>query len=121
MQPGYCFDDSSLPDDTTDADTAIDLVNCGDPHDNESFLRHEYAAGAGASYPGEDALATELDTACYDSFAGYVGVDYLDSALMYFYFYPLAEAWQSGDRYGLCMLYDMNYEKLVGSAYQSGW
>ena len=121
MQPGYCFDDSSLPVETADADIAIELVDCAQPHDNETYLRYGYTAGAGAAYPGDDALATELDTACYDAFAGYVGVDYLDSSLVYFFFYPLEDAWQSGDRLGLCMLYDMNYEKLVGSAFQSGW
>jgi serine protease Do len=121
LQPGHCFDDSSLPGDTVDADFAVELVDCGDPHDNETYVRYGFTAGAGAAYPGDDALATELESVCYDSFPGYVGVDYLDSSLLYFFFYPVEEAWQSGDRLGLCMLYDMNYEKLIGSAYQSGW
>jgi hypothetical protein len=121
MQPGSCFDDASLPAEAADADVAIDLVDCAQPHDNETYLRYAYAAGASAPYPGDDALISELEGACYDSFATYVGIDYLDSSLMYFYFYPLEDAWQAGDRLGLCMLYDMNYEKLVGSAYQTGW
>ncbi len=121
LQPGQCFDDTSLPAEATTLDINVDLVDCAQAHDNEVYLRYVYPAGTGAPYPGEDAMATELETACSGAFAGYVGAEYLDSALEVFYMFAPAEDWQMGNRVGLCMLYDMNYQKLYGSAYQSGW
>ncbi len=121
LQPGHCFDDASLPTEPIMDDAAVDLVNCAEAHDNETYLRYQFPAAAGVPYPGEDAMVAEIDAACSNAFAGYVGADYADSVLVYFYFYPLEDMWAGGDRLGLCMLYDMNLDKLVGSAYQSGW
>jgi len=119
MQPGQCFDDTSLMTETTLIDAPITLIDCSQPHDNEVYQR--YNLSGGVDYPGEDAVADQMWTACMDAFSGYVGAAYDDSVLDFFFLYPLDESWAAGERFGICALWEMTGSKLEGSAYQSGW
>lgn len=94
------------------------LTSCDTPHDNEVFYIHEFAEGP---YPGEDALVAEMNNACLSVFEGYVGRDYETSSLNFSGPWPGQELWESGDRTAECLLYDVDFAPLTGSAYQSGW
>ena len=51
----------------------------------------------------------------------FIGRDYETSALDYIFLWPFEDLWNSGYRYGECLVFDMEGTPLVGSAYQSGW
>ena len=51
----------------------------------------------------------------------YVGRDYESSALDYIFVWPFEDLWNSGYRFGQCIVFDLEGTPLTGSAYQSGW
>ena len=58
-----------------------------------------------SSYPGNDVLTTFAQGACAQRYAGYVGVDYLDSSLFFTYLLPSARSWeQADDRKVICFV-----------------
>ena len=50
-----------------------------------------------SAYPGDDVLETFAQGACAQRFAGYVGVDYLDSTLFFTYLLPSARSWEQDE------------------------
>lgn len=72
-------------------------------------------------YPGEDALIAELSNACLSQFGADVGADYEGSVLEIAPVLASQERWENGYRDGYCALFEVDYAKLTGTAYQSGW
>lgn len=113
---GECIDSDELDKYLAGDDFAV--TACSDPHDAEVYYVHEFPAGP---YPGDDAVVDELSTVCRGEFEGYVGLDYEASALNFWSLWPTQGFWESGNRTGECALFDVDSNKLTGSAYQSGW
>jgi hypothetical protein len=67
-------------------------------------------------FPGDEYIATESDTICYDAFTDFVGVSYEESRLDYFPMTPTEGSWGGGDREVMCFVFDANAEKLTGTA-----
>lgn len=111
VKPGECFAGQSK----VKAElSSLSMVPCTSPHTQESYAVVKYrpnqsgtttAAPTGGAYPGGTALETYAKGACAQRFAGYVGVDYLDSTLYYTYLLPSARSWeQDDDRNVLCFV-----------------
>jgi len=94
------------------------IVACDEPHDREVYFVHEWPEGP---YPGDAEVADELDLVCFDEFEGYVGTSYETSSLDIWMLLPDAVVWKQGERYGECLVYDIDEAKLTGSARASGW
>lgn len=78
-------------------------VDCAAEHDSEIFLITDLV---GDEYPGDAAVDDEALRLCIDSFAEYVGVDYEDSVLDFFYITPVEPSWEFGDRTVQCAVFD---------------
>ena len=116
LEIGDCLDDDQMELYLDGADYSV--ISCAEPHDNEVYYVHEFGDGA---YPGEDALINDLADVCLNQFEGYVGRDYETSVLEYTGSWPEESLWNTGYRYARCLVYEMDLNKLTGSAYQSGW
>jgi hypothetical protein len=110
MAVGDCTNDDESA--GTEVST-VAVVPCSEPHDNEAYLSADLT---GDEYPGDEEVAAQADTICYDAFADFVGLDYDSSRLAYFPYTPTQESWDGADdREVLCMVYDASYAKLTGS------
>jgi hypothetical protein len=110
VRVGDCFDDSS-----TSGDEISDLpgVPCSKPHDNEAYAVFDLSI---ASYPDNDSMGELAQESCLQRFDTFVGRDYESSSLDIFAIYPTTESWAQKDREVICAIYDMEENKLVGSA-----
>ncbi len=113
---GECVNDDEVENYLAGVDYFV--TSCAHPHDNEVYYIYQYAAGP---YPGEEAAAAELEGVCLGEFPAFVGRDYETSALGIYTLSPDQGTWEAGEVTGECMVYDFDLNKLVGSAYQSGW
>ena len=114
IRAGDCFDDS---DGWGDEISSLPGVPCTEPHDNEAYAVITVDM---SDYPGDDAMGEMAMEKCLDRFHGFVGAAYEDSALDIFPMYPSEGSWSQDDREIVCAVYDMNYEKLVGTVAGSG-
>lgn len=111
---GDCFES---PADLQDGG-ALEQVECSAPHEAEVIGLHHLEGG---DFPGLDAIYTEGDALCLDSFESYLGVDYYDSTLDFVYFHPSGTSWTFGDRLVLCAAVTMDGSQLPsGSVELSG-
>jgi hypothetical protein len=118
LQVGDCFDDPSELDEVV---FDVAALPCSEPHDNEVFFLVPVAGIFGDTFPGDDALQEYSYEACVgDQFDSYVGTDYLDSSLEVFTFTPTDESWDLGDREIVCVLFRLDFSKLIGTARNSG-
>jgi len=115
LEVGDCFVD---PADLTEV-SAVEVVSCDEPHDNEISDLPPYPAGPAETYPGDSVIDTWASEACIGSFAAYVGISYEESVLVVGTISPRAETWDDGDREVICVLYEPG-EKLTGSMRDSG-
>lgn len=117
LQVGDCFDD---PEELDEVVFDVAAVPCSEAHDNEVYSLVPIT-DFGAAYPGDTALQDYSYEACVgDPFSRYVGTDYLDSALEVFTFTPTEESWDTGDRDVVCVLFNLNLTRLIGTARNSG-
>ena len=110
LRVGDCFDDS---DSFGDEISSLPGVPCSEPHDNETYAVITVDL---PEYPGDDMMGEIATDKCLEAFDGFVGKAYEDSSLDIFPLYPSSQSWKNDDREVVCALYDMNYEKLVGTA-----
>ena len=108
IRVGDCFDDTSF-----DEVSNLPGVPCAEPHDNEAFAVVELTV---ESYPEGDAMLNLAHETCLKHFESYVGKDYQSSSLEIMTLYPTPASWKQNDREVICSVYDMNANKLVGSA-----
>jgi hypothetical protein len=110
MRVGDCFDDGSTFDD--DEVSSVSGVPCSQPHDNEVYALFDVTE---TSFPG-DAMGQIAHEGCLARFEGFVGKDYDSSQLDIATLYPSSESWQQqNDREVVCVVYDMEANKLTGS------
>lgn len=111
LQAGDCFDDSSSYSDQVDS---LPGVPCADPHDNEVYAIISVDL---PEFPGDDAMGELAHEKCLTKFPSFVGKDYETSSLDIYTLFPSSESWsRQDDREVVCAVYDMELEKLVGSA-----
>jgi len=91
-------------------------VSCTQSHDNEVFHLARYS---GPSYD-ENRIDDFSAGVCYSAFEPYVGRSYETSALEIGWLMPTADSWSQGDREVICILFDMNLQRLLRSARGSG-
>lgn len=77
-------------------------------------------AGRGRGLPREQALSAQAETACVDSFEGYVGAPYLSSNLDVTWLTPTQSSWAEGDRTIVCLVHAMDAQTLTSSVKDSG-
>ena len=119
LQVGDCFDDSAFS--SMGAGEEVDSlpgVPCSQPHDNEVYSVFNVNE---SSFPGEDRLSELAFDRCYNEFERFVGRDYETSQLDILTLYPTRESWQHmNDREIVCAVFDVDANKLTGSAKASG-
>jgi len=114
VKVGDCFNDASME---IEEISNVAGVPCSEPHDNETYALVNLTID---NYPGADQMGDLANDACMEKFAGFVGRDYESSSLDILTMYPSADSWKQDDREVICAVYDMNIEKLIGTAKDSG-
>lgn len=113
IKVGDCFDESY----SFDAVSSLPGVPCNEPHDAEAYASFNVSFD---SYPGDDGMWDVAFERCLERFENFVGRDYESSQLDIYTLYPSAESWAANDREVICAVYDMNANKLTGSARATG-
>ncbi len=113
MQVGDCFNDVT----SLDSISSVPGVPCTEPHDNETFAVFDISTD---SFPEGDAMGELAYDSCLQKFEGFVGKDYESSSLEITTMFPSVESWNADDREVVCAVFDMNANKLVGSAAGQG-
>jgi len=115
IRVGDCFDDtSSLSSDEGGEVSSLPGVPCSEPHDNEVYAVFNLGL---ASFPQEDVMSEMAFDSCLERFESFVGLDYDSSSMDILTLYPTEDSWNiQDDREVVCALYDMNANKLTGSA-----
>jgi hypothetical protein len=112
---GDCFDNTSeFASDEAGEVSSLPGVPCADPHDNEVYavFNIDYT-----EFPGDEQMAEDAFNACHARFESFVGLEYESSTLDIAALYPSTESWSfQDDREVICAVYDMNGDKLTGSA-----
>ncbi len=87
--------------------TTVETVECAEPHDYEVFAFVDLAE-RGGGFPGDEALFSEADEACFNPFLVYTGLD-LDTADLPEYWYdvfvPDETSWADGNRESMCAIF----------------
>lgn len=98
LEVGECLDSGEFTE--PGSDSFYLTVDCAQPHDAEV-----YARVALSSWASESAVQEEADRLCGEEFAPFVGVDWRESELAYYYLYPLRADWRDfGTREALCVV-----------------
>lgn len=108
---GDCFD---LKDPAAAETEDVTGLPCGREHEYETFFVGVLPEGP---YPTDpDATFTKyVEDNCVPAFGDYVGKTYEESELEIFWFYPVADGWESGDRSVQCAVYHPRIHRLTGS------
>lgn len=83
--------------------TDVDVVPCSEPHTDEVFYEFELADG---DLPSDDEIQAEVEAECVPAFTEFVGTDYYESTLDFWWMTPTEETWtQANDRLVQCIIY----------------
>jgi hypothetical protein len=115
LEVGDCFDDPAFAGEGTSTTDETTLVQCFDPHDAEVYAQVRYTQGPDADFPGEEALEDYAAEQCFDRFEPFVGIAYADSRLDIGTIWPTEDSWSQGDREALCVVFDIEHNKLEGT------
>ena len=116
IRVGDCFNDSHYGEGEYEV-SDVPGVPCSEPHDNEAFAVFDLAID---SFPEDDGMGEIAYGSCFERFEAFVGKDYESSTLEINIMYPSPESWQQNDREVICAVFDMDANKLVGSAKDRG-
>ncbi len=116
VQVGDCFNDSYEGAGEFEV-SDVPGVPCSDPHDNEAYAVFDVSI---ATYPEGDGMGNLAYESCLTHFEAFVGRDYQTSTLEITTLYPSQEGWVQNDREVVCAVYDVNANKLIGSAKNRG-
>lgn len=99
---GHCLSTVDLDTQAGEFHNAV-VYNCDEPHDIEVFHSFDLTD---AEYPGVDEVERIGDETCKgQAFSDFIGMDFPESSLEIFYYYPTEGSWaQLGDREILCMV-----------------
>ncbi|HLS33765.1 MAG TPA: septum formation family protein [Brevibacterium sp.] len=103
LSVGDCLNQSDLEGDEISSVKALDCET--EEHDAEVYAEHVYAEG---DYPGNDAVREKAEHVCAEEFETFMGISYLESALLVVPLTPSEDSWNNADdRTALCIvLYD---------------
>lgn len=96
LSVGDCFNYSELGSEVS----SVPSIDCAEPHEAEVFAVFDISLPAF----DDQAVTDAADQGCYDAFAGYIGIDYVDSQYYYYALTPLADGWANGDRGVICFV-----------------
>lgn len=104
---GDCIDfvDPITQGDDTTLVSTLERIPCTAPHDAEVYRLQDLP---GTTWPGYESVYSRGDDICYDAFAPYVGIDYIDSLYFYEVYTPSPDSWDQGDRTVVCTLIDVD-------------
>ena len=117
LRPGDCFDDVTEGGEFAQETQTLPMVDCDDPHDNEAYAVYDMDDGP---FPSQVAIDDEAIARCVPLFEDYVGSPYETSRLDIWWIFPTEESWNEGDQEVVCVLYDLDLNKLTGSMSNSG-
>ena len=109
VRVGDCFNDVGFDDEVS----SVPGIPCSDPHDNEAYAVFDVSV---PSYPEGEGMSELAYESCMDRFAAYVGKDYESSSLEITTMFPSQQSWRENDREVICAVFDMNAQKLTGTA-----
>ena len=109
VRVGDCFNDVGFDDEVS----SVPGVPCSEPHDNETYAVFDVSV---TSYPEGEGMSELAFESCKTRFEGYVGKDYDSSSLDITTMFPSQQSWRENDREVICAVYDMNANKLTGTA-----
>jgi len=112
---GACFD---IPANGNYA-TPVPLVDCAQPHDSEIFGTSDYAADAGAAFPGEDPLRAAASDVCESSYLQFTGFEADSGPIPYGSFTPDEHDWANGNHHIWCVASDPD-GKMIGTVASAG-
>lgn len=99
LKVGDCMPASDNSGEITD----LDVVPCGEPHVDEVFYEFELADG---DLPTDDEIMAEVEAECVPAFGEFVGTDYFESTLDFWWITPTQDTWtQMNDRVVQCVIY----------------
>ena len=116
VRVGDCFDDANIGEGEYEV-SDVPGVPCSDPHDNETYAVFDLTID---TFPEGDAMGELAFESCFERFEPFVGRDYESSTLDINMMYPSFESWQQDDREVICAVFDVEANKLVGSAQGRG-
>lgn len=100
LEVGDCMPASE----TTGEIQEADVVPCSGPHADEVFFEFELDEG---ELPSEDEITAEVEAQCVPAFTDFVGVDYYESTLDFWWITPTADTWnEADDRLVQCVIYE---------------
>ncbi len=112
IEVGECLDEPS-----GETFEKVDIIDCDEPHDYEVFAKVTIVPTTVTvlpdMYPGFETVYEAAGYACLDEFETYVGTAWDDSLVWLDVFTPTEEGWEDGDRTGICVLYQGDYESIV--------
>lgn len=98
--------------DSTGEITDVDVVPCSEPHTDEVFFEFELADG---DLPSDDEIMAEVEAECVPAFTEFVGIDYYESTLDFWWMTPTEDTWtQANDRLVQCIIYQPDAEDTTG-------
>lgn len=108
IKQGDCFNNTDFSNLTT-----LPAVPCAEPHDNEVYAVFDIPL---PTYESDDETFRLAVEACTKRFDNFVGRTYEDSKLDILTLYPTLATWEEGDRGIVCAVFDVDGEKLMGTA-----
>jgi hypothetical protein len=83
--------------------TDADVVPCSAPHTDEVFYEFKLPEG---DFPSDDEIQAEVEAQCLPAFGEFVGTDYSESTLDFWWITPTETTWtQANDRLVQCVIY----------------
>lgn len=119
LKLGDCFDDNPVESGSEVVDVlTVQAVPCSEPHDNEVYY---LGALPETDYPGADLVDELVLDQCLTVFEAFAGISYDDSRLDIGRIFPSEANWADDDRGYICVVYDVDLEKLEGSMRGRGY
>ncbi len=121
LNVGDCFNDNPI--DSESESGAVDVltvraVPCSEAHDNEVYY---LGALPDTPYPGEDLVDELVLDQCLTVFEAFAGISYQESRLDVGRIFPSQANWADEDRGYICLVYDVDLQKLEGSMRGRGY
>ncbi|MDH4277038.1 MAG: septum formation family protein [Acidimicrobiia bacterium] len=119
LKLGDCFNDNPVDPGAEVVDVlTVQAVPCSEPHDNEVYY---LGALPETSYPGEELVDELVLDQCLTVFEAFAGVSYEESRLDIGRIFPSEANWADEDRGYICLVYDVDLQKLEGSMRGRGY
>lgn len=116
LQVGQCGDVDRVRAGVAIDPAGIRTVACDQPHLVEVAAVFDYPAGPEIGYPGRSAVDSYATDECVQRFEPYVGATYEVSTFDIVIVAPDDNGWSDGDRRIACVLYQVDFAPITGTA-----